>query len=600
MIVLGINPGWDSTAALVVDGRVVAAVEEERLSRVKMHLGFPRRAIPEVLRLAGVDASDVDRVAFSFVDYLDAHPAITQLLLRDTGFPFDPENQLEPSKVLRSLFSVVREPGVVTSGFGKASSRFREQNTATYLRVLRELGIAVDGLTEVDHHLSHAASAYFCSGFDDDCLVVTADGCGDGRSATVSIARNGTLETIADSDEDRSPGFLYSSVTSFLGFRAHRHEGKITGLAAYGDPESCREQFQACLRVSADGRGFASDVADGGERWVERTKHLARIPAGRYYRKPVLNAYEEHYRRTLGDTPREHVAAGVQARLEELMIEYLRPLLQRTGVSKLALAGGVFANVKLNQRLYEMDEVNEVYVHPNMGDGGNAVGSALQACHEAGFNGSTAAMPDVYLGPSFSSREIEAELRRRGLPFTHHNDVEAQIAERIAGGGVVGRFNGRMEYGPRALGNRSILANPTDPTINDVLNERLHRTEFMPFAPSVIAEDAADYFGLSNGSRRAAEFMTITCDVDPERREQIPAVTHVDGTARPQLVREDVNPSYHRIISEFKKQTGLSALINTSFNIHEQPIVCTPADACTAYEQGSVDTLAIGEFLVER
>lgn len=600
MIVLGINPGWDSTAALVVDGRVVAAVEEERLSRVKMHLGFPRRAIPEVLRIAGVDASDVDRVAFSFVDYLDAHPAITQLLLRDTGFPFDPENQLEPSKVLRSLFSVVREPGVVTSGFGKASSRFREQNTATYLRVLRELGISVDQLTEVDHHLSHAASAYFCSGFDDDCLVVTADGCGDGRSATVSIARNGTLETIADSDEDRSPGFLYSSVTSFLGFRAHRHEGKITGLAAYGDPESTREQFQPCLSVSPDGRGFASDVADGGERWVERTKHLARIPAGRYYRKPVLNAYEEHYRRTMADTPREHVAAGVQARLEELMIDYLRPLLQRTGVRKLALAGGVFANVKLNQRLYEMDEVDEVYVHPNMGDGGNAVGSALQTCHAEGFNGSTAAMPDVYLGPSFSGREIENELRRRGLPFSHHSDIEAKIAERIAKGGAVGRFNGRMEYGPRALGNRSILANPTDPTINDVLNARLHRTEFMPFAPSVIAEDAAEYFGLSNGSRRAAEFMTITCDVDRDRREQIPAVTHVDGTARPQLVREDVNPSYHRIISEFRKQTGLSAIINTSFNIHEQPIVCTPADACIAYEQGSVDALAIGEFLVEK
>jgi carbamoyltransferase len=600
MIVLGINPGWDSTAALVVDGKIVAVVEEERLSRVKMHLGFPRRAISEVLRLGGVDASDVDRVTFSFVDYLDAHPAITNLLLRDKGFPFDPENHLEPVKVLRSLASVVGdEPGVLTAGFGKSSSSFREQNTATYLRTLRELGIEVDRLSEVDHHLSHAASAYFCSGFD-DCLVVTADGCGDGRSATVSLGRGGRIQTIADSDEDRSPGFLYSSVTSFLGFRAHRHEGKITGLAAYGDPNVSNGHFEPCLRVTSDGRGFTSQIADAGESWIDKTRRMARIPTGGYYRKAVLNGYEEYYRRNLAEMSREDVAAGVQARLEQVMIEYLQPLLRKTGATKLALAGGVFANVKLNQRLYEMDEVDEVYVHPNMGDGGNAVGSALQVFHEENPGAEPTALEDVYLGPSFDEREIEAELRRRDLPFTHHPDIEAKVAERIAAGGAVGRFNGRMEYGPRALGNRSILANPTDPTINDVLNARLHRTEFMPFAPSVLAEDAEEYFGLSNGSRRAAEFMTITCDVDEKRRAEIPAVTHVDGTARPQLVRSEINPSYHRIISEFKKQTGLSAVINTSFNIHEQPIVCTPADACIAYEQGSVDALAIGEFLVEK
>lgn len=593
---LGINPGWDSTAALVVDGAVVAAVEEERLSRVKMHLGFPRKAIPEVLRIAGVDPADVDRVSFSFVDYLSAHPAITQLLLRDDGFPFDPENPLEPAKVLRSLLGVAREPGVVTSGFGKASSRFTEQNSATYLKVLAELGIEVGELTAVDHHLSHAASAYFCSGFD-DCLVVTADGCGDGRSATVSLARDGEMTPLADSDENHSAGFLYSSITSFLGFRAHRHEGKITGLAAYGDPQRCYEHLRPCLDVSSDGSSFVTAMADSS--WLDRARYLSRLPSHRYYRKGVLNAYEEHYRRNLSDSTREDVAAAVQARLEEVMIAYLRPILRRTGTRKLALAGGIFANVKLNQRLYELDEVDEVYVHPNMGDGGNAVGSALQVAHDEGGNGAAAALPDVYLGPSFSEREIEAELRRRGLPFTHHEDVEAEIAKRVAGGGAVGRFNGRMEYGPRALGNRSILANPTDPEINDVLNQRLHRTEFMPFAPSVLAEDASEYFGLSNGSRRAAEFMTITCDVEPDLRERIPAVTHVDGTARPQLVRKEVNPSYHRILSEFKKQTGLAAMINTSFNIHEQPIVCTPADACIAYEQGSVDALAIGKFLVE-
>jgi carbamoyltransferase len=309
-----------------------------------------------------------------------------------------------------------------------------------------------------------------------------------------------------------------------------------------------------------------------------------------------MNAYEEHYRRHLADASREDVAAAVQRRLEDVMTDWLRPVLRRTGVRRLALAGGVFGNVKLNQRLYELDEVDEVFVHPNMGDGGNAVGSALHA----GRNGNGGApLRDVYLGPSYSDAEIETELRRRGLGFSAHQDIEAQIASRVAAGRVVGRFNGRMEYGPRALGNRSILANPTDTTVNDVLNARLHRTEFMPFAPSVLAEDARTYFALTDGDSRAAEFMTITCDVRPERRAEIPAVTHVDGTARPNIVRPEVNPSFHRTISEFKARTGLGCIINTSFNIHEQPIVCSPADACTAYEQGSVDALAIGSFLVE-
>jgi carbamoyltransferase len=596
MIILGINPGWDATAALVVDGRVVAAVEEERLSRVKMHLGFPRRAIQEVIRIAGIDAADIDRVTFSFVDYLDAHPAITQLLLRDGGFPFDPENPLEPAKMLRSIFSVVRERGVISSGFGKTSSRYAQQNSDTYLKALHELGIRVRQLTPVDHHLSHAASAYYCSGYD-ECLVVTADGCGDGRSATISVARDGEIHPVADSPEDHSAGFLYSSVTSFLGFRAHRHEGKVTGLAAYGDPEACLEQFRPCLGVTADGRSLICDMAD--LTWVDSARHLARLPGRRYYRKAVLNAYEEHYQRHLADSSREDVAAGVQRRLEEVVAEYLRPILRETGMRRLALAGGVFANVKLNQRLYELDEVDEIYIHPNMGDGGNALGSALQLAYSNGRTPSPSPLGDVYLGPSFSDEEIEDELRRLGLPYTRYEDVEAEVAQRVAERKVVGRFNGRMEYGPRALGNRSILAHPADTEINDVLNKRLHRTEFMPFAPSVLAEDARELFELSDGSMRAAEFMTITCDVKSTRQADIPAVTHVDGTARPNVVHRDVNPAYHRVISEFKKRTGLGAIINTSFNIHEEPIVCTPRDACTAYQQGSVDALAIGRFLVE-
>jgi carbamoyltransferase len=596
VITLGINPGFDSTAALVVDGRLVAAVEEERLSRVKMHLGFPRRAIAEVLRIASVDPQEVDQVTFSFTDYLSAHPAITQLLLRESGFPFDPENPLEPAMMLRSVLSVVREPGALSPGIGKSSRRFTEQNLATYLRALRELGLRVDRLTPVDHHLSHAASAYYCSGFD-DCLVVTADGCGDGRSATINVARDGEITTLVESPENASAGFLYSSVTSFLGFRAHRHEGKITGLAAYGDPASCYEVFRPCLGVSPDGDSLTCEFAEGS--WLDSARYLTRLPGRRYYRRAVMNAYEEHYRRHLSERAREDVAAAVQRRLEDVVTAYVQPVLQRTGLRQLALAGGVFANVKLNQRLYELPEVDAIFVHPNMGDGGNAAGSALWSVHNESDRNGSGPLADVYLGPSFGEDEIESELRSRGLPYRRFEAIETEVAERVAAGLVVGRFEGRMEYGPRALGNRSILATPTDPSINDVLNKRLHRTEFMPFAPSVLAADARTYFALSDGDLHASEFMTITCDVRDEHRAEIPAVTHVDGTARPHVVHESANPSYHRILSEYKRRTGLGVIVNTSFNIHEEPIVCTPADACTAFEQGSVDALAIGRFLVE-
>ena len=237
------------------------------------------------------------------------------------------------------------------------------------------------------------------------------------------------------------------------------------------------------------------------------------------------------------------------------MVDYLRPILQRTGARKLALAGGVFANVKLNQRLYELEEVDEIYIHPNMGDGGNAVGSALQLAHEAGENGSTAAMGDVYLGPSYSDGEIEAELRRRGLPLLAprgHRGQDRRADRRAARWSVAS--TAAWSTGPGRWGTAASSPTPPIRPSTTSSTSRLHRTEFMPFAPSVLAEDTDDYFGISNGSRRAAEFMTITCDVEPSRREQIPAVTHVDGTARPQIVREETNPSYHRILTEFKKR----------------------------------------------
>ena len=315
-----------------------------------------------------------------------------------------------------------------------------------------------------------------------------------------------------------------------------------------------------------------------------------------------MNAYLGHYATRLAGERSEDVAAAAQQRLEDVVIGLVRPFIERTRLRNLALAGGVFANVKVNQRLFESVGVDKIFIHPNMGDGGNALGSALyHAAERARANGQltvTPALEHVFLSSSFSDSEIERALQRHGLPYSHHLDVEEVIGEMVAHGQIVGRFHGALEYGPRALGNRSILAHPGDRGINDVLNHRLRRTEFMPFAPSVLEEDAAEYLQLASGALRPAEFMTITCRVHTHRRREIAAVVHVDGTARPHLVRRHINPSFYRILTAFKRHTGLGVLVNTSFNIHEEPIICSPDDACRAFAQGAVDALAIGPFVV--
>lgn len=600
MIVLGINPGIDSAAALVVDGRIGAVVEEERLSRVKMHLGFPRRAIQAVIQLSNIEPKDVDCVTFSFVDYLNAHPVITRFLLQENGCPVDPENPIRPVRLLESVVktATIRDIFPVSARITAADNYSR--NHRSYMHELHRLGINVKCILPIDHHTSHAASAYYFSGFD-ECLIVTADGCGDGCSLTVNIGKCGKIKRIREIPEVPSAGLFYASITAFLGFRAHRHEGKITGLAAYGDPGKCYDYFVPCLGLSDDKLSLTCGLLNGSSSaGVTRVRRLFRK---RYFRHASMNAYDEYFWAHLRSFSREDIAAAAQRRLEDVFIGYLQPVIRETRLQKLALAGGVFGNVKLNQKLFELDGVKEIFIQPNMGDGGNALGGAFlawvkQAAGAENLCVSRYRMNDVYLGPEFSSVEIEDELKRRGLRYRHCEDIEAAIAEKLAKHEVVGRFNGRMEYGPRALGNRSILANPTDARINAVLNKRLHRTEFMPFAPSVLEEDAQVYFEINNGNRHAAEFMTITCGVRPEKRDLIPAVCHVDGTARPHVVREEVNPSFHRILREFKQRTGLGVIINTSFNIHEEPIVCTPADACIAFEQNSVDALAIGNFMV--
>ena len=271
----------------------------------------------------------------------------------------------------------------------------------------------------------------------------------------------------------------------------------------------------------------------------------------------------------------------------------------RRGLRRVALAGGVFANVRLNQRILDLDEIDELFVFPHMADGGLGYGAVVDIM--AGLQQrKPEAIRDVYWGPGYSDSELEAALLRAGVDYVKVPDIERRVAELLAAGSTVARFDGRMEFGPRALGNRSILCAATDVGVNDWLNQKLGRSEFMPFAPVVKAEDASRAFERADGARKAAEFMTVTLDCTKPLRQACPAVVHVDGTARPQLVSESINPRYYGMIDAYQHLTGLPALINTSFNLHEEPIVMTPEDALRAFRSAELDALALGDFLCER
>jgi carbamoyltransferase len=367
---------------------------------------------------------------------------------------------------------------------------------------------------------------------------------------------------------------LYSYVTQICGFKAGRHEGKITGLAAYGSPVYL-PQLRTLL--------------------VQHDGHVYNV--GNVFFHSALRALE---RLLPPDFQHRDLAASVQAHTEQMVVGLIEHWLRRSGRTQVALAGGLFSNVRVNQRVHEIPGVAAVYVHPGMSDEGLPVGAALamnQRLARRPYDPSVAAMSHVYLGPDFDDADIRAALEANGVEAKRHDDVEAPVARLLAEGAVVARFHGRMEYGPRALGNRSILYQATDPSVNYWMNDALRRTEFMPFAPIVLAERAAQCFHGLRGAEDTARFMTMTFECTDWMRQHCPGVVHVDGTARPQLVSQRDNVSAHRILSEYARLTGLPCLINTSFNMHEEPIVCTPVDAIRAFKLGHLDVLAIGHWI---
>jgi carbamoyltransferase len=426
----------------------------------------------------------------------------------------------------------------------------------------------------IDHHYAHACSAYFSSGFD-DALVVTIDGGGDGVSSQVYSAIAGRLEKLHQVSSFDSLGNYYAYVTHICGFQAGKHEGKITGLAAHGNP--IYKDVLDELITYADGT-----IVNRGELFFESAL------------EGISSALPDSWKR-------EDLAASIQVQAEDVTRKYISHWLEKTGRKNIALAGGLCANVRVNQMIHELPGVEQVFIHPGMTDEGLPAGAALARYADLSPDPaqiSTRCLDDVYLGPGYSDEEIVAELESVGVEYEHYSDIEEEVANLLADGLVVARFNGRMEYGPRALGNRSILYNPADWAVNEWLNKNLQRTEFMPFAPSIIEPEAARCFKNLEGAERTARFMTITFDCTSWMKENCAGVVHIDGTARPQIVSRDSNPSFYRIIEAYMRKTGLPCVVNTSFNMHEEPIVCTPSDAIRAWQMSKLDNLAIGSFLV--
>lgn len=605
MRVLGISPlDKDATASFLEDGRIVFACGEERLSRVKLQDGFPHRAIRMGLERTGWSPESIDVVAYGFFDGDREADLIAKSVARDAEVYRRPDTTASLRRIKEVLERgyrldrstpipgiedethefVPRKPWlkriVYRSILGSSSIDF-----AAHRRGLHEwvrgacadhqartqqlaAGLAQYGwsgkLKRFHHHNTHAANAFYASGFD-RALIVALDGYGSGSAGGIFIGDAEGVRNLVRFPFPNSLGQFYEHVTSALGFQPGRHEGKIVGLAAYGN----RDILSPALL----------------ERFDLRDGDLIMRAAGNYL---FARALAQEF-------SRRDIAAAYQHVLEIVAVRVVTAWLKKTGMTNIVVSGGVHANVKLNQRLREIPGVEQIFVYPNMGDGGCGTGAAMLA-----FEGksSTASLENVYLGPDYSESEMLEALRKHGLAVERFDDLEERVAGLLKEDSIVGRFNGRMEYGPRALGNRSILYPAKEPAVNQWLNHQLGRTEFMPFAPAALASEAHRLFHNLSGCEKSAEFMTLTFDCTEEMKQKCPAAVHVDGTARPQLVSERSNASFHRILSKYHDLTGIPALINTSFNMHEEPIVCSPDDAIRAFLAGRLDYLAIGPFLV--
>jgi carbamoyltransferase len=581
MITLGINAAFhDSAAALVVDGRLVAAAEEERFSRIKhakrpvpfSAWELPHAAIDYCLAEAGVDLRDVDHVAYSFRPDVFAGERLGNQ--RTIALPLEPS--AEPAAPWESpwdplfLAYTINAPRQLVDG---VPHRLRK----------RFAGVKATQPPyrwhHLDHHQCHQASAFLAAPFE-RCAVMTLDGRGEQATTTYGAFRGDRYESLGVVQMPHSLGLLYERITQHLGFLHSNDEYKVMALAALGTP-----QFRRLLAEHVD-------VGAHGQYRVLPLDLTRMCGPAREPGAPI----EQHHL---------DLAASLQDVLEDTVLQLARWLRQTSGEPRLAMAGGVALNCVMNGRLRDAGIFDAVWVQPAAGDAGTALGAALWTDATERGNGLTLAarrwsMEHAYWGPHFDDDTIERQLRWAKLPYRRSDDLSADVAQMLAANRIVGWFQGRMEFGPRALGARSILASPMEASMQTRLNDLKDREDFRPVAPALPQEELSRWFAPSDANGGASPFMLFVYDVLPIQRERIPAACHIDRTARVQTVEHDTNPRFHALLREFGRRTGVPVLVNTSFNVRGEPIVCTPRDAIEAFYNTPLDALAIGSFILEK
>lgn len=597
MIILGINAyHGDAAAAIIRDGHLIAAVEEERFNRCKHAAGFPREAVRYCLSAAGVRLEEVDHIGVSRDPSAHLHKKILYAATRAAkrvGASEATRTQGEGGEgSRRGIFNAVAER------LSNAAKVFDLRDDLT-----RALGVTRSSLRarfhKIEHHRAHLASSFYVSEFERAALL-SIDGFGDFISTMWAIGEGSSVELLGQVEYPHSTGILYTATTQFLGFPHYGDEGKVMGLAPYGEPRYIKE-FRDIIRTEEGGRfqlnlDYFRHHAEG----VEMTWDAGSPTVGRIFSDEYARAFGPARREGEALTARDRdLAASLQLRLEEVCFHLLNHLYEKSGATDLGLSGGVAYNSVMNGKILLNTPFRRIFVQPAAGDSGTAIGVCYQIYHALLNQPRTPSPVDcAYTGPEFSDEEIRLELERSGLPFQKlsEREVTRDAALEISRGAVVGWFQGRMEFGPRALGNRSILADPRRAEMKDILNERIKRREpFRPFAPSIIAEHVGDYFEQTH----PAPTMLMVYQIKPGRRALIPAVTHRDGSGRLQTVTPEMNPRYHQLISDFYELTGVPILLNTSFNENE-PVVCSPSDAIECFMKTRMDLLYLGNHVVRR
>ena len=567
MITLGINAVYhDSAACLVRDGRVIAAVEEERFTRIKhgkRPLPFttwelPYNAVDYCLAAAGIELADVDHVAYSFNPNLLLKEKEIRLPIEPSAFPTK-QSWTSPWEPLELAYVVNAERQLLDGAPHHLRKRYTRAKKERHWR-----------WHYVEHHLAHEASAFLAAPFAES-AVMTLDGRGEVATTSYGQFAGRDYQRIAQVHMPHSLGLLYERVTDYLGFLHSSDEYKVMALASYGEPVFAGA-FRNLISLKGDGQYTVADTD--------------------------LRVLFGPARERGGPMEKKHfdIARSLQLVLEESAIELARWLKQRTGSEHLCMAGGVALNCVMNARIRDAGLFRKVWVQPAAGDAGTALGAALWTDWRARGGERSWAMEHAFFGPAYSADEIRSFLERGKIRYRTVEDIAGEASKLLAEDKIIGWFQGRMEFGPRALGGRSILASPLSPDMQSRLNEIKDREDFRPVAPVVLEEEAANWFVSADVS----PFMLFVYDVAPDKAARIPAVRHVDGTARIQTINRSQNPLYYDLIKAFQRRTGVPVLVNTSFNTRSEPVVCTPRDAVECFWTSPIDALVMGPFVLEK